>query len=205
MSSTIGPFHQKKRIVALWLFSVAILAVLIVSRPTLNEESVMDVVLDISGAFLILGGVLGRLWSTLYVGGKKNEQLITSGPYAMTRNPLYFFSLTAMVGASLMFGSALVAVSVLVGGLVIFLFTARQEARYLSYRYGPEYAAYAAATPLFWPRVSRLRSPAEITISVRALKRTFREALVFLLLIPAMEVLEYLHFENHVAALFHLP
>ncbi|WP_255581727.1 isoprenylcysteine carboxylmethyltransferase family protein [Cupriavidus sp. AU9028] len=205
MSSTIGPFHQKKRIVALWLFSVAVLAVLIISRPNLNEESVMDVVLDISGAFLILAGVLGRLWSTLYIGGKKNEQLVTTGPYAMTRNPLYFFSLMAMFGASLMFGSALVAGAVLLGGLVIFSFTARREARYLAYRYGMEYAAYACVTPLFWPRLSSLCSPAEITISVKALKRTLREALVFLLLIPLMEVLEYLHFENYLAAFFHIP
>jgi protein-S-isoprenylcysteine O-methyltransferase Ste14 len=33
-----------------------------------------------------------RLWCSLYISGYKNSQLITSGPYSLCRNPLYFFS-----------------------------------------------------------------------------------------------------------------
>ncbi len=50
-------------------------------------------------------GIGGRLWSILYVGGKKSAELVRTGPYSITRNPLYLFSCVAAAGAGAQMGS----------------------------------------------------------------------------------------------------
>jgi protein-S-isoprenylcysteine O-methyltransferase Ste14 len=46
-----------------------------------------------SGLLLILICILGRTWTTLYIGGLKRRTLVTKGPYSVVRNPLYLFTL----------------------------------------------------------------------------------------------------------------
>lgn len=199
------PFRQNKRIVSLWVTAVAFLSLLIVSRPYVNEAGSLDIVLDYCGLLLLLAGISGRLWSILYIGGKKNRELITTGPYAMTRNPLYFFSVVAILGICLMYGSILVASVASLTVLGIFTYTAQREARYLEHRFGAQYLSYAQVTPLFWPRVSLVRSPSEIMITMGTLKSTFKDALFFVAFIPVVELLEYLHLHGYVPTLFMLP
>ncbi|MCV9963166.1 isoprenylcysteine carboxylmethyltransferase family protein [Pararhizobium sp. BT-229] len=199
------PFLQKKRIASLWLFTIVSLLVLGVSRPPINEAGGLDIVLDLCGSFLVLIGVFGRLWSILYIGGRKNHQLVTTGPYSITRNPLYFFSVVAIFGISLMFGSVLVAVAVPLVAFGIFSWTARREARYLQHLFGPQYSRYAQVTPLFWPKLSLMRSPSEIEITVGTLQSTLRDALFFIVLLPVMELLEYLRVQEHITALVTIP
>ena len=42
---------------------------------------------------MILICILGRTWATLYIGGQKQRELVTKGPYSVVRNPLYLFTL----------------------------------------------------------------------------------------------------------------
>ena len=50
------------------------------------------------GVFMLAMGSLGRMWCSLYIAGYKNKKLVTAGPYSMTRNPLYFFSMLGFIG-----------------------------------------------------------------------------------------------------------
>lgn len=199
------PFRQKNRIVFLWLFAATVVSLMIMGRPALGETSPIHDLLEVAGFLLVLAGVFGRLWSILYIGNKKNASLVTTGPYSMTRNPLYFFSTIAVTGTGLFYGSLALAVALCAGSCIVFYYTAKREESYLRSLFGGQYGLYAETVPLFWPDFRLFKSNEEVTFSTRALATTFRDALFFVLLYPALEMLEYLHVEEIVVALFHLP
>jgi len=82
----------------------------------------------------------------------KNVALITSGPYAFTRNPLYLG--TAAVAAGLLVAAHSWTVALLGAVYFIAFYPAamRSEERKMRARYGSAFDAYAARVPLFWPR-----------------------------------------------------
>jgi hypothetical protein len=145
-----------------------------------------------TGLGLTLVCVGGRMWSILYVGSRKNRQLVTSGPYSMTRNPLYLFSTIGAVGVGLIFGSIVAALFLGLLTFIIFMVTAAKESQHLSAIFGAEYVSYAASTPMFWPRISQYREPPEASFSPAALRRTFLDGLFFLVALPALETVEHL-------------
>ena len=98
--------------------------------------------------------VLGLLTRAAAAGHlRKREALAHTGPYARTRNPLYFGS--ALIAA----GFALATRSWLAAGLLALYFGAfyaqvmRREESELREQYGPAYDDYAASVPRFWPKL----------------------------------------------------
>lgn len=84
----------------------------------------------------------------------KYQELATSGPYAATRNPLYF-------GSSLLAaGFAIAGRSWIGGGLiavyfgVVYYAVMRNEEQELRARFGSLFDEYASRVPLFFPRPS---------------------------------------------------
>lgn len=61
----------------------------IFSRPWIAESSPWALAFDFAGWLLFLAYLGIRIWATLYVGGVKDKVLQTTGPYSITRNPLY--------------------------------------------------------------------------------------------------------------------
>src|SRR5882757_9829477 len=59
------------------------------SRPWIGETAPLALALDFLGWLFFLAYLTMRIWSTLYVGGVKDKVLQTTGPYSITRNPLY--------------------------------------------------------------------------------------------------------------------
>jgi protein-S-isoprenylcysteine O-methyltransferase Ste14 len=98
--------------------------------------------------------VLGRNWSGRVVI-QVDHQLITAGPYAFVRHPLYTGLLTALTGTTLVsgdFGSLLglfLAIS-------IFRHKARREEQLLEAEFGAGYATYRASTGSLLPRIARV-------------------------------------------------
>jgi protein-S-isoprenylcysteine O-methyltransferase Ste14 len=108
------------------------------------------------GGAVALVGILIRGASSGYL--RKYEELATTGPYAHTRNPLYFGS------AFLAAGFAIAGNSWLAGALVIAYFAIfysavmRNEENDLRERFGAVFNDYAASVPLFFPRIVTLRT-----------------------------------------------
>ncbi len=111
------------------------------------------------GAAVAFSGLAIRAWAAGHLF--KHQRLATSGPYRHTQNPLYFGSALLVVGfliAGRCWGRWSWLVSVLaLGYFAVFYFVVmRREAGELRVLYGENYAAYAAAVPLFlpspWPR-----------------------------------------------------
>jgi hypothetical protein len=107
---------------------------------------------------IIWGGVVAALGLIIrgFASGhlRKYEQLATDGPYARTRNPLYFGS------AFLAAGFIVAGHSMWAGGIVgayfaIFYYAVmRNEESDLRDRYGAAFEEYAVRVPLFFPRIT---------------------------------------------------
>ncbi len=101
---------------------------------------------------------------------RKDEELATTGPYAVTRNPLYF-------GSAFLAAGFIIAGDSLWAGLIVGLYFAvfyyaviRNEEADLRKRFGAAFDAYAARTPLFFPG---LRAPKAATPPTNAPANAF--------------------------------
>ena len=195
MSSSIQSsaryISQTRRILAIKIVALVTIALILVSYSAWGEDSLAANAISAAGLCLIIAAVIGRLWATLYIGWRKNATLITSGPYSITRNPLYVFSIVGAAGIGLVFGSLVIAGVLSVCIAVLLAFKARDEAAMLGARFGATYQAYAARVPLLWPRRSLYQDTDAPSFQPRALHRALRDGLLFLLAAPAAELVAY--------------
>jgi protein-S-isoprenylcysteine O-methyltransferase Ste14 len=190
------------RIHAVQTGGLAFAAILLLTRPIWDGD--IHETIEMIGFGLVLACVAGRTWSILYVGSKKNRELVTSGPYSMTRSPLYFFSTIGAVGIGLIHGSVTVAFALGLLVYMILILMAGKEAKHLRKLFGSVYDAYALRTPAFWPNLSRYREPSEVVFSPVALRRTFLDGLFFLAAFPLIEAIEHLQAEGFLPILMRL-
>lgn len=102
------------------------------------------------GGTLVVAGLGVRAWAAGVL--EKDQQLAVSGPYAFTRNPLYFGSFVVGTGAAVAGGVVWFVPVVAVFFAWVYGATMKQEARELEARFGDGYARYRRAVPLFFPR-----------------------------------------------------
>ncbi len=108
------------------------------------------------GAAISLVGVLIRAWATGHI--VKNQKLTTTGPYAHTRNPLYFGSFLLALGFAV--ATHWIAVLLVVGfWLAVYGPTITRERDYLRSLYGDAYAEFEANVPAFVPRLMPWAGP----------------------------------------------
>jgi protein-S-isoprenylcysteine O-methyltransferase Ste14 len=104
------------------------------------------------GGSLAFTGILVRAWATGHI--RKNDELTVSGPYALTRNPLYFGSFVIGMGFSIAGANPVILVVFLACFTAIYLPVVRQEMQYLKLKFPKEYERYQATVPLFFPRLA---------------------------------------------------
>lgn len=191
-TAAVLPANQKRRINTLRAVMLVMVPLVLFTRPGLPlGEGVMDLV-ESTGMLLVIAGVLGRFWSILYIGSRKNALVMQDGPYSMCRHPLYLFSTLAVFGFGLMLGSLILTVLMTTLVFLVLSDIARREEAFLRAEFGPAYDAYAARTPRILPRLRQFSSPATVTFDTGTLRRNFFDALVFLSLIPVSELTEHL-------------
>ena len=65
----------------------------------------------IAGFLCVAFACLGRIWCSVFIAGHKDATLITAGPYAVCRHPLYSLSLLGALGLGLTTRSAMLCAS----------------------------------------------------------------------------------------------
>lgn len=112
---------------------------------------------------LLLGGIVAAVG--LIVRGaaaghlRKDQVLAITGPYAYTRNPLYFGS-AFLASGFIVAGHSVIGGTLVAVYFVVFYFAVmRNEEDDLRVRFGPLFEKYAQLVPLFLPR---LVNPAEL-------------------------------------------
>ncbi|MFD2237872.1 methyltransferase family protein [Aureimonas populi] len=182
-------FQRRRRYVLAALILAAFAALLGISPA--GSHRIHEAV-EAGGLILILLGIAGRLWCTLYIGGRKNVEIVRSGPYSITRNPLYFFSTLAAGGVGAQSGSLTLGVIFLLASWAAFSIVIRREETYLAGLFGPAYDAYRRSVPRFWPDPRLFKDQQTLSVRTGRLYATLLDGLVFLVAIPAFETTEHL-------------
>ncbi len=148
-----------------WAFvaAQAVLISVVVVMPSADHfpvppwlDTITTVMFWLGTALAVMAAaVLGRALTATPVPNDRAE-LRTTGPYRLVRHPIYSGVLLIVVALSI--GSGNVA-KVIVGGATITFFHAKAawEEQRLGERFS-DYAAYAAETPRFLPRLSSIRT-----------------------------------------------
>jgi hypothetical protein len=101
------------------------------------------------GGVVALLGVLVRGWAAGHI--VKNDRLATTGPYAHTRNPLYFGSFLIAAGFAIAAHWSLLLL-VVVFFAAVYGPTMRSEREYVRSRYPDAYDEWERNVPAFVPR-----------------------------------------------------
>lgn len=94
------------------------------------------------GAVIAVAGELVRIWAAGHL--EKGREVTSSGPYGLTRHPLYLGS--SLIGAGLAVASASLAASTIVAAYLVVTLTAaiRTEEAHLTAKFGASYPDYRA-------------------------------------------------------------
>ena len=108
-------------VLALWL-----------ARPTVRSLA--------AGAVVAVIGEAVRVWAAGHL--EKGREVTTSGPYALTRHPLYLGSTLIGIGLAIASGSAIVAALVVAYLAITLTAAVRTEEAHLTEKFGGAYPAY---------------------------------------------------------------
>ena len=143
MSGGAFVINRKVRLRIGFLFAVAYL---VFARPTAGGL--------LLGLPVALAGLLVRGWAAGHI--VKDARLTTSGPYAHTRNPLYFGSFLLAAGFAIAAHWSLLLVVI---ALFVFIYgpTIALERAEIGARFPAEYPSYESNVPAFMPRFTPWR------------------------------------------------
>lgn len=156
------------------------LLLLVATTERAAATGLAGLLLQLGGLACMAGAALGRIWSSVFIAGYKDTQLVCGGPYAVVRHPLYVFSLVAMLGAGLATRSVSITAALLIVFGAIYARAARSEDRFLQRTHGATYARYAGAVRGFLPRWSRYEVPESLAVRPRVLRKAFLDAATLL-------------------------
>lgn len=147
-----------------------ILILIYFSQPTLTSALI--------GAIPLILGECLRLWAVGYAGGATRSRtlgaasdLVTTGPYAHVRNPLYLGNLLLSLGVCLIANVYWMIIVLLVGYFIQYLPIIASEEAYLREFCGSAYQSYFVAVPRFIPRLRGYTNHSPHSFSlVRALR-----------------------------------
>lgn len=156
------------------------------------------------GTAAIVICILGRTWCTLYIGGRKIEQLVTIGPYSVSRNPLYFFAILGAAGMGVQHGSVLAGAVFGTFTWLVFHAVVLQEESILASLHGAMFESYVQSTPRYLPNPRLWRDAPTITVMPSKVIRTFGDGLFFLIPIPLDAAFERLQSNGTLPVLLRL-
>jgi membrane-associated PAP2 superfamily phosphatase/protein-S-isoprenylcysteine O-methyltransferase Ste14 len=196
---------QVRRRNTLTMYGVLLACWLPFLSSTWPAESWVHLGVEWAGLGLILLAISGRCWCILYLGGHKGAELIDQGPYSVSRNPLYVFSMLAVAGIGAQSGSLLLGPILALFVYAVFNNVIDEEERLLRKVFGQGYADYCRRVPRFGPRLSGWQSQEQLLISVSGLWSTIRDAAPYLLALPLFELIEWGQAHGWFPVLIRLP
>jgi len=197
---------QRRRRAAIAALALLSLIPILGAAPLAPRASAVGALIHLAGLGCVALGVFIRVWAALHVGGRKQRELVTSGPYALVRNPLYVGTLFAAFGIGLAFGSLVIAGLLALLAFLVFDWIVKLEERRLRDEFGAQtFDAYLAQTNRWLPALKRLPPEGRMETDAGVVTRTMAQALMFFLAFAAAHALDGLRLAGVLKPLFFLP
>jgi protein-S-isoprenylcysteine O-methyltransferase Ste14 len=185
------PKRIKKRLFIPKLLFLPVITFALVSQSVYPEDGFWDTTLEVLSFLVLLVAAMGRVWASAYISGRKNAELVTDGPYSITRNPLYLFSFLGYIGAGLAFEKLTVALAF---GITFFLThwpTICAEEIKLRGKFGERFDQYAKRVPRFVPSVQGFTIPEFVTFRATTFNRAVLDCSLIMLVFILAHLIEY--------------
>jgi len=156
---------------------------LVAATTVVGPDSISATWYYVSGAaglVCVVIACLGRIWASVFIAGHKDVELVTTGPYARCRHPLYACSILAALGLGLTSRSLVLCALVLVLVSALVIYAAAGEEQFLSDAFPEEFRAYVAATPnKWWPGSRQASLPEHLDVHPGVFWKSFLDASSF--------------------------
>lgn len=175
------------------------------SMPIVNGQTPLHEFLDMLGSILVGTCALGRLYCTAFLGGHKNQSLVTYGPFSVCRNPLYFCSFLGACGIALITNHFLLMLALPLLFCAVYFSVIRREEDYLIGHFGEPYRGYCNTTPRFFPNFSLYHVPETVLMYPKHIHKGLKDCLMWLAAFPLVEGIEWMQAEHIIPTYFVLP
>jgi protein-S-isoprenylcysteine O-methyltransferase Ste14 len=146
-------------VVVLILLALRLPAVRHALRNTQAHAAVASPLIGLIGVVLCAFGIGLAIWARSHLGRnwgmpmarKESPELITSGPYAAVRHPIYTGIFIAMLGSAIAVSPFWLIALVLFG--IYFVYSARKEETLMMAQFPQQYPQYMNRTKMFVPLV----------------------------------------------------
>jgi len=169
------------------------------------RPALVQAILSGLGLLLVALACLGRIWCSVFIAGRKDAEIVTTGPYALCRHPLYSLSFVGGVGLGVATQSFVLTIVTAVVLAWLLRQAARAEEVQLHAAHGEVYAQYVRATPRWWPRWRNWQIPEQANVRPRVVWKSFVDAGAFFLLLAAVEAMVRLREAEVLPTLLRLP
>ncbi len=173
-----------------------IIVMILCAKPTLYSIG--------GGWVVVLVGEFIRLWGVSLAGSETrttscvgSSNLVTSGPFAYVRNPLYLGNIIIYTGVAVMSWAAFPLLPIIMLSYFIFQYSMiiNLEEEYLTKTYGAEYQRYTKVVPRFFPTFSKYRQSDENQPTldwkkgIKSERRTFHAILIVMFIIVVLWIM----------------
>lgn len=154
-----------------------------------NNE-IIEIILFMIGVTLVAVASLGRMWCSLYIAGYKDKELITRGPYSLSRNPLYFFSSIGIIGIGFASETLTFPFIFMILFSLYYPFIIKREEKRLEQIFGTAFNDYKDKVPSFFPRLASFEEATQYTVNTIVYRKHIFSALWFIWIVGILEIVE---------------
>jgi len=150
------------------------------------------------GFIILMFGELLRFWAVGYAGAATRarsmgvaRQLVTTGPYAYVRNPLYLGNFLLSLGVCIISGVYWMILVLLLGYILQYLPIILAEEDYLRKECGKVYDEYFISVPRFIPRIRPYKNSSQHDFAIKRAVRGERRTLTSIVLVTVLLISRY--------------
>lgn len=202
--SPLARLFSQHRIKVSRVFGIAFVAALL-ATGSVWQGTLVGRAMFLVGIVLAAIGMVGRIWCLTYSSGYKSSELVTQGPYSVSRNPLYFFSFIGLIGIGLATETITLTLALIAFFVLVYPAVIAGEEEFLSGKFGAPYAEYCRRTPRFFPDRSLFVEPESYTVQPRTLRRSLGGVIWFIGLPVVIQILVSLRAVGVLESVARLP
>lgn len=162
--------------------ALVVIIAFIFGNQMFELDNLTTSIVNIVALLLVTIGTLGRVWCAFYISGFKNKKVVTDGPYSVSRNPLYLYSLIGAIGIGLVSHSLVLLSFIIIAFAIYYPFVIIGEESKLALILGKDYKDYTKRVPRFFPKFSLFTQPKEYTVKPKVFYKDLKDCTMFIVI-----------------------